>query len=120
MLPDSSVQLAITSPPFALQRQKEYGNRPQSEYVDWLYVFASKVKSKLTEDGSFVLDIGVRREESLFDLFTLIRFSSDSAKIWVIIWRRNSLVRPSKLPSPIEWVNKRKIRRKMREPRVVV
>ena len=33
-LPDRSIDLVITSPPFALQRKKEYGNRDQDEYVD--------------------------------------------------------------------------------------
>ena len=28
-LPDNSVNLVFTSPPFALQRKKEYGNRDQ-------------------------------------------------------------------------------------------
>jgi len=28
-LPDKSINLVITSPPFALQRQKEYGNKTQ-------------------------------------------------------------------------------------------
>lgn len=31
-LPDGSVNLVLTSPPFALQRQKAYGNKDQSEY----------------------------------------------------------------------------------------
>ncbi len=35
-LPDSSVNLVLTSPPFALQREKEYGNKAQAEYVAWL------------------------------------------------------------------------------------
>ena len=35
-LDDNSINLVITSPPFALQRKKEYGNREQHEYVDWL------------------------------------------------------------------------------------
>jgi len=34
-LPDESVNLVITSPPFALLRKKTYGNKDQSEYVDW-------------------------------------------------------------------------------------
>ena len=38
-LPDGSVNLVVTSPPFALQRQKEYGNLDQAEYVDWLIQF---------------------------------------------------------------------------------
>jgi len=35
-LPDASINLVVTSPPFALQREKEYGNKPQHEYVEWL------------------------------------------------------------------------------------
>lgn len=44
-LPDSSINLVMTSPPFALQRKKEYGNAEQHEYVDWLSEFAVLVKT---------------------------------------------------------------------------
>src|SRR5437879_4358993 len=47
-----------TSPPVALQRKKEYGNKAQSEYVAWLGNFARLVHRKLKDDGSFVLDLG--------------------------------------------------------------
>lgn len=57
-LPDESVNLVITSPPFALQRKKEYGNKDQSEYIDWLAGFARLIYQKLKTDGSFVLDLG--------------------------------------------------------------
>ena len=30
-LPDEAINLVMTSPPFALQRQKEYGNKDQHE-----------------------------------------------------------------------------------------
>lgn len=53
-----SVNLFITSPPFALQRKKAYGNEEQSEYVDWLCQFAELAYDKLRDDGSFVIDIG--------------------------------------------------------------
>ena len=56
--PDESINLVITSPPFALQRRKEYGNREQGEYVNWLAKFARVVHCKLKNDGSFVLDLG--------------------------------------------------------------
>ena len=39
-LDDDSVNLVVTSPPFALQRKKEYGNEEQNQYVDWLAEFA--------------------------------------------------------------------------------
>ena len=57
-VPDDSVNLVMTSPPFALQRQKAYGNKEQHEYVGWLKEFGRVVHRKLTPDGSFVLDLG--------------------------------------------------------------
>ncbi len=57
-LPDESVNLVMTSPPFALQRKKEYGNKEQHEYVEWLAAFGKLVFQKLKPDGSFVLDLG--------------------------------------------------------------
>ncbi len=57
-LAPNSVDLVITSPPFALQRQKEYGNKDQDEYVDWLLEFGESIFRVLKETGSFVLDLG--------------------------------------------------------------
>lgn len=111
-LKKDSINLVITSPPFALQRQKEYGNVTQDEYVDWLATFAKKVRSVLKEDGSFVLDLGGAYEKdrpvrSLYNYQVLIRFCEefDFRLAEEFFWYN-----PAKLPSPIEWVNKRKIR----------
>ena len=49
-LPAESVDLLFTSPPFALQRQKDYGNREQSQYVDWLLLFATEIRRILKTD----------------------------------------------------------------------
>lgn len=57
-LSSNSVDLVITSPPFALQRQKSYGNKDQDSYVDWLLGFAPEIKRVLRETGSFVIDLG--------------------------------------------------------------
>ncbi len=60
-LDNNSVDLIITSqpePPFALQRKKEYGNKDQDDYVDWLTGFGSDIFLVLKETGSFVLDLG--------------------------------------------------------------
>ncbi|HZB87445.1 MAG TPA: site-specific DNA-methyltransferase [Terracidiphilus sp.] len=113
-LPDRSVNLVITSPPFALQRQKEYGNRDQSDYVDWLTQFGSLVYRKLSDDGSFVLDLGGAYQKgvpvrSLYQFRVLLRFCDELGfKLSQEFFWHN----PSKLPSPIEWVNKRKLRAK--------
>jgi site-specific DNA-methyltransferase (cytosine-N4-specific) len=113
-LPDGSVNLVVTSPPFALQRQKEYGNFDQSEYVDWLMQFGKLVYQKLREDGSFVLDLGGAYQKgipvrSLYQFRILLRFCDELGfhLAQEFFWHN-----PSKLPSPIEWVNKRKLRAK--------
>ncbi len=113
-LSDNSVNLVITSPPFALQRQKEYGNKSQEDYVDWLAVFAKKIKRVIKNDGSFVLDLGGAYEKgrptrSLYNYKILIKFCEE---LGFFLAEEFFWFNPSKLPSPIEWVNKRKIRTK--------
>ena len=113
-LPDSSVNLVLTSPPFALQREKEYGNKAQAEYVAWLAQFARLVHRKLKDDGSFVLDLGGAYElgsptRSLYNFRVPIHFCDELGFYLAedFYWHN-----PAKLPSPIEWVNKRKLRAK--------
>jgi site-specific DNA-methyltransferase (cytosine-N4-specific) len=113
-LPDSSINLVITSPPFALQREKEYGNRTQDDYIGWLEQFARIVRQKLRDDGSFVLDLGGAYRKgvpvrSLYNFRVLLRFCDEVGfHLAEDFYWHNS----SKLPSPIEWVNKRKLRAK--------
>ncbi len=58
LLPDDSVDLIMTSPPFALLRQKAYGNEEQADYVAWLSGFGQAAHRVLKPSGSFVLDLG--------------------------------------------------------------
>lgn len=113
-LPDESVDLVVTSPPFALLRQKTYGNADQAEYVDWLCRFAPPVRRVLKPTGSYVLDLGGAYERgrpvrSLYQFRTLLRHVDEFGFFLAeeFYWHN-----PSKLPSPIEWVNKRKLRAK--------
>jgi hypothetical protein len=57
-LPSSSVDMVMTSPPFALTRQKEYGNEPLERYLQWFMPFCEQIRRVLKDTGSFVLDIG--------------------------------------------------------------
>jgi DNA modification methylase len=57
-LPGESVNLVVTSPPFALTRKKAYGNAEDHEYVEWFMPFAREIHRVLREDGSFVLVVG--------------------------------------------------------------
>jgi site-specific DNA-methyltransferase (cytosine-N4-specific) len=113
-LKPESINLVVTSPPFCLQRQKKYGNLPEKEYVGWLAEFAKKVKNVLANDGSFVLDLGGAYESgrpirSLYNYKILINFCDE---LGFNLAEEFFWFNPAKLPSPIEWVNKRKIRAK--------
>ncbi len=113
-LPEQSVDLVITSPPFALLREKAYGNRDQADYVDWLVSFGPLVRRVLKDTGSFVLDLGGAYQRgvpvrSLCNFRVLLRLCDECGFFLAeeFFWHN-----PAKLPSPIEWVNKRKIRAK--------
>lgn len=43
-LPSESIDLICTSPPFALLRQKSYGNFSSHEYVEWFMHFAREFR----------------------------------------------------------------------------
>src|SRR5713226_4996982 len=113
-LPADSVDLIITSPPFALLREKSYGNEPQADYVEWLLGFGKAALPALKATGSFVLDLGGAYERgrpirSLYNYRVLMQFCDNLGYRLAeeFFWHN-----PAKLPSPIEWVNKRKIRAK--------
>nr|WP_242030559.1 site-specific DNA-methyltransferase [Coleofasciculus sp. FACHB-501] len=104
----------MTSPPFALLREKSYGNVEQEAYIDWLFAFCRKVHRVLSPQGSFVIDLGgayqsKRPVRSLYNYRILIKLCDelDFRLAEEFFWHN-----PSKLPSPIEWVNKRKLRAK--------
>lgn len=107
-----TVDLVVTSPPYALHFKKEYGNADQREYVKWFLPFAEQVKRVLKPDGSFVLNVGgswtpgapVR---SLY-LFRLLLALCDDLGYHLcqeFFWHN-----PAKMPAPAEWVNVRRIR----------
>ncbi|XVJ66748.1 MAG: site-specific DNA-methyltransferase [Lacibacter sp.] len=113
-LRDNSLNLVITSPPFALLREKEYGNENQESYLKWISEFAKIVYKKLAENGSFVMDLGGAYQKglpvrSLYNFKVPIIFCEE---IGFYLAEEFYWYNPSKLPSPIEWVNKRKIRAK--------
>ncbi len=111
---DESLDLVMTSPPFALQRQKAYGNCDQADYLDWMMDFAKLVHAKLKPTGSFVIDVGGAYQKgvparSLYHLRLPIRLCDE---LGFFLAEDFYWFNPAKLPSPIEWVNKRKIRAK--------
>lgn len=60
LLPESSIDLIITSPPYADQRKHTYGGVSPDEYVDWFLPIGVKLLRALKPSGSFILNIKER------------------------------------------------------------
>jgi site-specific DNA-methyltransferase (cytosine-N4-specific) len=108
----ASVDLIVTSPPFALTRKKEYGNEQEDEYLRWFRPFAEAFRRVLKDSGSFVLDLGGAWKpgfpvRSLYHFKLLIMLCEEFGfhLAQEFYWWN-----PSKLPTPAEWVNIRRIR----------
>ncbi len=104
--------LAQTSTNFICRRKKEYGNVDADEYVEWLLPFATEIKRVLTDDGSFVLDLGGSWVKglpirSLYHYEVIIAFTRRVGFYLVqeFFWHNTA-----KLPTPAEWVTVRRVR----------
>ena len=111
-IPDASVQLVFTSPPYALHFKKEYGNVHKDDYVDWFLGFAKQIIRVLKDDGSFVLNVGgsynagvptrsVYHFKLLIALVEELGFHLAQECFWY---------NPAKMPAPAEWVTVRRVR----------
>jgi site-specific DNA-methyltransferase (cytosine-N4-specific) len=109
-LPADSVALVLTSPPFALRRQKAYGNVPPDEYIEWIWPFAVEIQRVLRPDGSFVMDLGGAWKRgsgtrSLYQYELILKLTEIFHLAQEFYWYN-----PSKLPTPAEWVTIRRTR----------
>jgi len=109
---DESVDLIFTSPPFALLRKKDYGNVEEDQYVEWFRSFAEHFHRILKPTGSLVIDIGGswipgQPTRSLYHFELLIMLCR---KLEFHLAQEFHWWNPSKLPTPAEWVNVRRIR----------
>jgi site-specific DNA-methyltransferase (cytosine-N4-specific) len=108
----ASVDLIMTSPPFGLVRKKSYGNEDADQYCDWFRPFAEGFKRALSDKGSLVIDIGGawipgQPTRSLYHFKLLIMLVEEFG---FHLCQEHYWWNPSKLPSPAEWVNIRRVR----------
>lgn len=109
---EGKIQLILTSPPFPLKRAKKYGNKTGQEYLDWLCGIGNMLKPLLTETGSIVIEIGNAWNPgeptySTLPIETLIEFKR---RCDLYLCQEFIYYNPARLPGPIEWVNKRRVR----------
>jgi len=60
VIPENSIDLIVTSPPYAYNRKSTYGGVPIEGYVNWFIPISLELKRVLKPTGSFVLNIKER------------------------------------------------------------
>ncbi len=109
---NNSIDLIVTSPPFDLITQKKYGNLQDEEYQNWLLEFGHEFFRVLKDTGSLVMDLSggwtkgyptknLSEYRVLLNYCDKIGFSLAQDFFW---WD------PSKLPTPVAWVNVKRVR----------
>ena len=107
-----SVDLIVTSPPYALHFKKAYGNADQADYINWFSPFAHEIRRILKPTGSFVLNIGGawtpgKPVRSLYHFRLLLHLCD---QVGFHLCQEFFWYNPAKMPAPAEWVNVRRIR----------
>lgn len=57
LLPPNTIDLIVTSPPYADSRKNTYGGVHPDKYVEWFLPISSELRRVLKDDGTFILNI---------------------------------------------------------------
>jgi len=101
-LPRDSVDLIVTSPPYADQRKHTYGGIHADHYVEWFLPIAEELKRVLRPTGSFVLNIKervVKGERHTYVIETILGMRNQGW-LWTeeYIWHKKNC-HPGKWPN---------------------
>jgi site-specific DNA-methyltransferase (adenine-specific)/site-specific DNA-methyltransferase (cytosine-N4-specific) len=99
---DNSIDLIITSPPYADQRKKTYGGIHPSKYVEWFSPISEELLRVLKPSGTFVLNIKekvVNGERSTYVLELILEMRKQGW-LWTeeFIWHKKNCY-PGKWPN---------------------
>lgn len=101
-LPENSVDLIITSPPYADQRKSTYGGIHPDEYVGWFLPISEQLLRVLKPTGTFILNIKekvVEGERHTYVMETIIEMRKQGW-LWTeeFIWHKKNSY-PGKWPN---------------------
>lgn len=95
-IPSNSVDLIVTSPPYADKRKIIYNTIPAEKYVEWFMPITDELKRILNENGSFILNIKEKAEngERHTYVLELILEMKKQGWLWVeeYIWHKKKLL----------------------------
>lgn len=94
-IPDNSIDMVFTSPPYAERRKTTYGGIPEYDYVDWFLPIGAEIKRILKPTGSFFLNIKPhthKGERSLyvFDLVCQLKRETGFMFVEEYCWTKNA------------------------------
>lgn len=94
-MPDNSVDLIFTSPPYADRRKSTYGGIKEDGYIQWFLPIAEQVKRILKPTGSFFLNIKPHThdgERSLYVMELVIELKKNLGFLFVeeYCWTKNA------------------------------
>jgi site-specific DNA-methyltransferase (adenine-specific)/site-specific DNA-methyltransferase (cytosine-N4-specific) len=100
--PSQSIDLIMTSPPYAYNRKKTYGGVPIDRYVEWFLPISEQLKRVLKPSGSFVLNIKERTtdgERGTY-VYELVLNMRKQGWLWVedYVWHKKNTY-PGKWPN---------------------
>lgn len=102
LLPENSVDLIVTSPPYADQRRNTYGGIHPDDYVEWFLPISEQLLRVLKSTGTFILNIkekAVKGERSTY-VIELILEMRKQGWLWTeeFIWHKKNCY-PGKWPN---------------------
>ena len=102
LLPSDSVDLIITSPPYADQRKNVYGGTHPNEYVNWFLPISEQLLRVLKPTGTFILNIkekAINGERSTY-VIELVLEMRKQGWLWTeeFIWHKKNCY-PGKWPN---------------------
>ncbi|MCG8344149.1 MAG: site-specific DNA-methyltransferase [Chlorobiales bacterium] len=102
-IPDDSVDLIFTSPPYADQRKRTYGGIHPDHYVSWFLPISEQLKRVLKPTGTFVLNIKekvLNGERSTYVMELILEMKRQQGWLWTeeFIWHKKNCY-PGKWPN---------------------
>jgi site-specific DNA-methyltransferase (adenine-specific) len=101
-LPENSVDLIVTSPPYADNRKDTYGGHSADEYVAWFLPIAKEMHRVLKPDGTFILNIKEKVVEGERHTYVLELIIEMRRQGWLwteeYVWHKRNCV-PGKWPN---------------------
>lgn len=101
-LPDDSVDLIVTSPPYADQRKSTYGGISPDKYVEWFLPITAELLRVLHPKGTFVLNIKEKVTEGERNTYVIELIIAMRKQGWLwteeFIWHKKNCF-PGKWPN---------------------